>query len=39
MLWTDAVKKLRVAGFDSGVYVAGGTLLVLMIVLIVALAL
>jgi hypothetical protein len=39
MLWTDAVKKLRIAGFDAGVYVAGGTLLVVMIALIVALAL
>jgi len=40
MLWTDAVKKLRIAGFaEPGVYVAGGSLLVLMIALIVALAL
>jgi len=40
MLWTAAVKKLRIAGFaEPGVYVAGGSLLVLMIALIVALAL
>jgi hypothetical protein len=40
MLWTDAVKKLRIAGFaDAGVFVAGGTLLVMMIGLIIALAL
>jgi hypothetical protein len=40
MFWTDAVNKLRIAGrsVDSGVYVTGGALLVLMIVLIVALA-
>ena len=39
MSWTDAVNKLRSAGLDSGTYLAGGTLFVLMIVLIVALAL
>jgi len=39
MFWTEAVKKLRIAGLDSGTYVAGGTLLVLMIVLIIAIAL
>ena len=33
------MKKLRIAGLDSGTYLAGGTLLVLMIVLIIALAL
>ena len=39
MLWTEAAKKLRIAGLDSGTYLAGGTLFVLMIVLIVAIAL
>lgn len=37
MSWTSLVKKLPVA--EPGVYVAGGTLLVLMIVLIIAIAL
>ena len=37
MLWTSLVKKLPPA--DPGVYLAGGTLFVLMIVLIVAIAL
>jgi|SoiMethySBSTD1v2_1073268.scaffolds.fasta_scaffold5975334_1 hypothetical protein len=39
MFWTDAVKKLRIAGLDSGTYLAGGTLFVLMIALIIAIAL
>jgi hypothetical protein len=39
MFWTDVVKKLRIAGVDSGTYLAGGTLFVLTILLIVALAL
>lgn len=37
MSWTSLVKKLPAA--EPGVYVAGGTLLVLMIVLIIAIAL